>query len=57
LPQAAERLGVSRQTVRRLISTGDLPSVRIGSRVLIRPGDIAAFIDARVDGPTAKAAA
>lgn len=43
--QCAQLLGISHWTVRRLLSTGKLPGVRIGSRVLVRASDIDNFID------------
>jgi len=43
--QCAEALNVSPWTVRRLLATGKLPAVRIGSRVLVRASDIDNFID------------
>ena len=38
--ETAELLGVSGITVRRLIYRGELPIVKIGRRVLIRPDDL-----------------
>lgn len=38
--RAARRLGVSERTVRRLVALGQLPTVRIGRRVLIHPVDV-----------------
>jgi excisionase family DNA binding protein len=46
--EAAKRLGLSARTVHDLIKRGDLPAVRFGSRVLIRPTDIDALIDGRI---------
>jgi len=40
----AQRLGVSVKTVRRLIEAGDLPAVKIRSRVVVRESDLAAYI-------------
>jgi excisionase family DNA binding protein len=34
--QAAERLGVSKKTIWRLVNGGDLPAVQIGGRQCIR---------------------
>jgi excisionase family DNA binding protein len=55
--QCADALNVSQWTVRRLLKTGALPTVRIGSRVLIKASDLNCFIDERttsaVDHPTA----
>lgn len=44
LQQVAARLGVSYVTVKRLVAAGDLVSVRLGDRRLIRESDLATFI-------------
>ena len=41
---AAQRLGVGRTIVYRLISSGELPSVRIGRRRLIPVESIASYV-------------
>ncbi len=46
--EAAERLSISVRSLHAWISRGDLASVRIGGRVLIRPEDLRSFIAARV---------
>lgn len=39
--QAADRLGVSGQTIRRLIAAGALPATRIGTKLLrIDPAEV-----------------
>jgi excisionase family DNA binding protein len=44
IADAAERLGVSSKTVRRLISAGRIPAFRVGRLVRIKPADLdAAF--------------
>ena len=43
--QCADALNLSHWTVRRLVKSGKLPAVRIGSRVLIKASDIAAFVE------------
>lgn len=43
--ETAETLGVSRQTVYRLMAAGELPVVKIGDRSLFRPRDVEALID------------
>lgn len=41
ISETAEWLGVSTQTVRRLIADGDLPASRIGRRTIrINPADV-----------------
>ena len=44
---AADQLGISAKTVRRYITNGELPMVRIGARVLVDPDDLDKFIDDR----------
>ena len=44
VPETAEKLNVSERTVWRLIKDGDLPVVRFGSTVRVRPEDREAFI-------------
>ena len=44
IPQAAERLKVSRNTVYRLISAGDLPAVTVGSVQRVSEADLQAYI-------------
>lgn len=43
--QAAERLGVSRRTLERLVSKRKVPFVRIGGRVLFRPTKLEAYLN------------
>ena len=45
VPQVAELLGVSSKTVKRLIYSGQLESVKVGVLVRIAPEDLAAYID------------
>ena len=44
VPETAEHLHVSERTVRRLIADGDLPVVRFGGTVRVRPEDREAFV-------------
>lgn len=57
IDQSATMLGVSTWTVRRLLKAGALPTVRIGSRTLVKASDLNSFIDRRtttaVDHPIA----
>lgn len=41
----ARLVGVSERSVRRLITGGELPAVRIGRRVGVRQGDLEAFLE------------
>jgi excisionase family DNA binding protein len=38
--QLSERLGLSRRTIARILARGELPSLRIGRRRLIRLADL-----------------
>lgn len=44
VPEAAQRLGLSRGKVYQLIQSGALPSVRIDGSRRIRIGDLEAFV-------------
>ena len=44
VPEIVEKTGLSRATVYRLISTGQLPAVTIGSRRRVRELDLVAFL-------------
>ena len=41
--EAAQRLGLGKTKVNELIASGDLPSVLVGKRRLLRPADLEAF--------------
>ena len=45
IPEAAEYLGRSEWSLRRLIWSGELPSVRAGGRVHVDVRDMEEFID------------
>ena len=42
----AERLGLSRRTIHRIISRGELPTLKIGHRRLIRVADLRHWLTA-----------
>lgn len=42
--ESGRLLDVSGRTVRRLVASGDLPAVRVGRQVRIRPEDLAAYV-------------
>lgn len=44
IPQVAERLNVSRNTVYRLIADGELPVVTVGATSRVDPKDLDAYI-------------
>ena len=48
IEQAAEYLRVSKQLIRKLIKSGDLPSAHVGRRVLLRRKDIDKYIENRI---------
>ena len=48
--EVAAQTGVSLTTVKGWCASGELPSCRIGSVVLIKPDDLTAFLDAHRDG-------
>jgi len=43
----ADLLNVSRKTAYRLIARGDLPAIRIGTTLRVRPADLATYLDQR----------
>ena len=43
-PAIATELGVTTQTVRNLIARGELPALRIGSRLRVRRSDYAQYL-------------
>jgi excisionase family DNA binding protein len=49
VPEVARRLRVSDKTVWRLLDAGDLPYVRIGARILVRPSDLDEFVEDRLE--------
>lgn len=50
LTAAAQRLGVGRRTVERLVATGALPSLLVGRRRLVHVDDLARYIQHRQEG-------
>ena len=48
VPVAARLLGISARTAWKLVKAGELPSFRIGSRVLIPYSAITSFVDERL---------
>jgi excisionase family DNA binding protein len=52
--EAAEKLGISRAHIYKFIQTGELRSLKIGSRRMILPADVEDFLarsrDAQVTG-------
>lgn len=48
IKEAAERLSISYSSIKRIIDAGDLPTVVIGGRRLVRIGDLRRFLDARI---------
>lgn len=52
-PEAADRLRISERTLFTLRERGEVAAVRIGSRVLYDPRDLATFIDKQKTTATA----
>lgn len=48
LRQAAERLQVSMSTIRRRVDEGEIPVVRIGRNIRVRPEDLEEYIETHV---------
>jgi excisionase family DNA binding protein len=48
LDQAAERLSITPRYLQMIVAHGDLPTVRIGRRRLVRVADLDAFVKARM---------
>ncbi len=48
IDEVADHLRISTRTVRRLIQTGELPTVPIGRNLRIRRYDLSAYVDGRV---------
>lgn len=46
LEEAAQRLGLSVSTVRRLVRDGELTAYRIGKQIRLRPEEVDAFVNA-----------
>ena len=47
LTALGQRLGVSRQTVRKIARDGEIPSYRIGLKIMFRETDIEAWLQAQ----------
>lgn len=45
LREAAESVGLSHWTLRKLISEGKLPAVRVGRRVLVEPESLRQLVE------------
>jgi excisionase family DNA binding protein len=48
IPQAAVYLGVSPDTVRRLVRGGTIPHARIGNSIRIRRADLDSYIEGQI---------
>lgn len=44
IAEVAARINISRSLAYRLVKSGDIPSVRIGSSVRVRVGDLEEFV-------------
>lgn len=50
IPQAAERLGVSRQAVFKLVKNGKLPATQVGRAWIIEEKDVNERIERKEEG-------
>lgn len=57
MPEAAELLSLSRSSTYDAVQRGDIPSIRVGSRILIPLGALEDLINGRHDGTFADAEA
>jgi excisionase family DNA binding protein len=53
VPDAAAMIGISRRTCYELMTSGQLRSVKLGRRRLVRHSDLVAFVDALDDDQAA----
>lgn len=44
-PDAAEMLGIGRTLMKELVASGEIPTVRIGRRRLVRVDDLIAYVE------------
>lgn len=51
VPEVAQRLGLAKSTVYKRAQACELPSVKVGTRVLFRPADLDAYAEARRRSP------
>jgi excisionase family DNA binding protein len=54
IPEVAKQLRVSQITIRRLISKGTLPHIRVGQRIVISENQISEFLSHSTRSPFAK---
>lgn len=47
--QVADRLGISRRKVYRMLDSGDLPGFRVGSARRVRASDVQEYIEERIE--------
>ncbi|MGI8927234.1 MAG: helix-turn-helix domain-containing protein [Tepidiformaceae bacterium] len=55
VPDAAAKLGVGRNTLYAAVNRGDVPSIRIGRRLLIPTSALARFLEANVQADPLRA--
>lgn len=56
VPEVAQQIGLTVRQVYRLISAGELPTVRIGASRRVLRGDLTAFLEARREPTPAQVA-
>jgi excisionase family DNA binding protein len=52
IPEAAKRLGLATSTIYKLAERCELPSVKLGGRVLFKPADLDAYAEDRRRSPS-----
>lgn len=48
----AERLGIKERKTYMMLAAGEIPSLKIGRLVKVRPADLDAYVASRTDPPT-----
>lgn len=50
IEQAAEAIQMSKGWIRRAIKEGELPCIRLGHAMRVRPEDLIAYVDRKIEG-------
>lgn len=48
ISQLSQQLGISRRSIDRFIERGELPSLKLGRRRLVRLADVSAWLDGHI---------
>lgn len=54
IPDALDQLGIGRSTLYELMASGEIPTVKIGSRTLIAHDDLESFVERLKAGATVR---